>query len=170
MAEGYCAGNSVAGRDFFFGMAHVAITKRIVRSASAHCVRSGRRSVAVGLKLLQFCNLRTEYGQEVVREYGVQAGISVRIQKKLSLPWVRVFAYLLGMEVHFTPEQEAQLSRIARITGTDVEQLVQDAALRVLQEDTRFREAVREGIAQADRGEFIEESEMDARIEQMLRS
>jgi predicted transcriptional regulator len=29
---------------------------------------------------------------------------------------------------------------------------------------------VREGIAQADRGEFIEEDDMDARLEQMLRS
>jgi hypothetical protein len=29
---------------------------------------------------------------------------------------------------------------------------------------------VREAIAQADRGEFIEEEEMDARLEQMLRS
>jgi predicted transcriptional regulator len=46
------------------------------------------------------------------------------------------------MEVHFTPEQE----------------------------NTRFRAAVREGIAQADRGEFIEEEEMDARLKQMLGS
>jgi predicted transcriptional regulator len=37
-------------------------------------------------------------------------------------------------------------------------------------EDGRFRTAVREGIAQADRGEFIEEEEIDARLEQMLRS
>jgi hypothetical protein len=29
---------------------------------------------------------------------------------------------------------------------------------------------VREGIAQADRGQLIEEAEMDARLEQMLRS
>jgi predicted transcriptional regulator len=57
---------------------------------------------------------------------------------------------LKAMEVHFTPEQEAQLS--------------------LLQDDARFRAAVREGIAQADRGEFIEEEEMDARLEQMLRS
>jgi predicted transcriptional regulator len=28
----------------------------------------------------------------------------------------------------------------------------------------------REGIAQADRGEFIEQDEMDARLKQMLRS
>ena len=73
------------------------------------------------------------------------------------------------MEVHFTPEQEAQLAQIATTTGTDAERLVKDAALRLL-EDARFRAAVREGIAQADRGEFIEEEEMDARLEQMLRS
>jgi predicted transcriptional regulator len=74
------------------------------------------------------------------------------------------------MEVHFTPEQEAQLAQIATNEGTDPECLVKDAALRLLQEDARFRAAVREGIAQADRGEFIEEDEMDARLEQMLRS
>lgn len=74
------------------------------------------------------------------------------------------------MEVHFTPEQEAQLAKIATKEGTDAERLVQDAALRLLQEDARFRAAVREGIAQADRGEFIDEDEMDTRFEQMLRS
>jgi len=74
------------------------------------------------------------------------------------------------MEVHFTPEQEAQLSQIASRAGTDTEQLVKDAVLRLLEQDARFRAAVREGIAQADRGEFIEEEEMDARIERMLKS
>jgi predicted transcriptional regulator len=74
------------------------------------------------------------------------------------------------MEVHFTLEQEAQLVQIATNAGTNAERLVKDAALRLLQEDARIRDAVREGIAQADRGEFIEEEEMDARLEQMLRS
>jgi predicted transcriptional regulator len=78
------------------------------------------------------------------------------------------------MEVHFTPEQEARLAEIATTAGTDAEALVKDAALRMLQrlhqEDARFHAAVREGIAQADSGEFIEEDEMDARLEQMLRS
>jgi predicted transcriptional regulator len=74
------------------------------------------------------------------------------------------------MEVHFTPEQEAQLSQIATKTGTDPERLVKDAALRLLEEDARFRAAVREGVAQADRGEFVEEEEMDDRLDQMLRS
>jgi len=48
--------------------------------------------------------------------------------------------------------------------------LAKDAAWRLLQEEARFRAAVREGVAQADRGEFIEEEEMDARLEQMLRA
>ncbi len=77
---------------------------------------------------------------------------------------------LAGMEVHFTPEEEAQLAQIASHAGTDTEQLVKDAALRLLEQDARFRGAVREGIAQADRGEFIEEEEMEARIERMLNS
>jgi predicted transcriptional regulator len=73
------------------------------------------------------------------------------------------------MEVHFTPEQESKLAQVASWTGTNAERLVKDAALRLLEEETRFREAVQEGLAQADRGEFIEEEDMDARFEQMLR-
>ena len=66
------------------------------------------------------------------------------------------------MEVHFTAEQKAQLAQIATKSGTDPQHLVKDAALRLLREEARFRAAVQEGIAQADRGEFIEEEEMDA--------
>ena len=74
------------------------------------------------------------------------------------------------MELHFTPEQEAQLAQIANQEGTDVAQLVNGAALRLLEEDARFRAAVRDGVAQADKGEFIEQADMDARLERMLRS
>jgi predicted transcriptional regulator len=74
------------------------------------------------------------------------------------------------MEIHFTPEQEAQLSRIASYAGTDTERLVMVAVARLLEQDARFRAGVREGIAQADRVEFSEEEEMDARIERMLDS
>ncbi len=83
---------------------------------------------------------------------------------------MRAFVYTEAMEVHFTPEQEAQLAQIANSAGTDAQRLVKEAALRLLEVDVRFRAAVREGIAEADRGEFIEEQEMDARLEQMLRS
>ena len=85
------------------------------------------------------------------------------------MPQTEISRIFEGMEVQFTPEQEAQLVQIAINEGTDAERLVKDAALRVIEADARFRAAVREGVAQADRGEFIEESEMDARLEQMLR-
>ncbi len=46
------------------------------------------------------------------------------------------------MELHFTPEQETQLARIASNEGVDAERLVKDATLRLLQEDAAFRAAV----------------------------
>jgi predicted transcriptional regulator len=72
------------------------------------------------------------------------------------------------MQVNFTPEQEARLFQIAAHIGKRAEQLVKDAALRILENDARFRAGVQRGIDAADRGEFIEEEEMEARIEQML--
>lgn len=74
------------------------------------------------------------------------------------------------MKVHFTQEQEAQISKVAASMGADPEKLVKDATLRLLDEDARFRAAVMEGKAYADRGEVLEEAEMDARFEEMLRS
>jgi predicted transcriptional regulator len=74
------------------------------------------------------------------------------------------------MEVHFTPEQESQLSEIASQAGTDAEDLVKKAALRLLERDARFRDAVRKGMEQADRGYFVDEREMEARIDRMLKS
>jgi predicted transcriptional regulator len=82
----------------------------------------------------------------------------------------RPHPYLGSMEVHFTPEQEARLSQIATHAGTDPEHLVKDAALRLLQEEEQFRAAVREGIAAADRGEFVEHEEVWANVEKILRS
>ncbi len=38
------------------------------------------------------------------------------------------------MEVHFTPEQEAQIEQIASKAGTDPEHLVKDAVLHLLEE------------------------------------
>lgn len=74
------------------------------------------------------------------------------------------------MEVHFSPDQIAQLNQIAAQEGVDTEKLVKDAALRLLQDDEHFRAAVRRGLEQADRGEFIEEHEMDDRIKRMFPS
>ena len=73
------------------------------------------------------------------------------------------------MEVHFTAEQEAQLALIATREGLNPQELVKDAALRLLQEDQEIRTGIRRGIEQADRGELIEEAERDERFRRMLK-
>ena len=73
------------------------------------------------------------------------------------------------MDVHFTPEQEAQLAQIATKAGTDPERLVKDVLVRYLDDEARFLAAVEKGIAAAERGELIEEEEMDARINRMFK-
>ena len=72
------------------------------------------------------------------------------------------------MEVQFTPEQEERLGQIAGVEGIAPTRLVRDAALRLIEEDRRFRAAVRKGIDQADQGLFIDDAEMDARVARML--
>jgi len=46
---------------------------------------------------------------------------------------------LAGMEVHFTPEQEARLAQIATNAGTDAEGLVKKAVLRLLEDEVGLR-------------------------------
>jgi predicted transcriptional regulator len=72
------------------------------------------------------------------------------------------------MEVQLSAEQEAQLAEIATKTGTNPEQLAQDVLVRYLGDEARFFAAVEKGITAANQGEFIEEEEMDARIERMF--
>lgn len=55
------------------------------------------------------------------------------------------------MEVNLTPEQESHLARMAAHT---------DVALRAIERDANIRAAVDVGIAQADRGELIDNEEV----------
>jgi predicted transcriptional regulator len=71
---------------------------------------------------------------------------------------------LKAMEVHFSPEQQAKLTQIAAKAGTAPERLVENVVARYLEEEARFLAAVEKGIAAAERGEFVEEDEMDARL------
>jgi predicted transcriptional regulator len=73
------------------------------------------------------------------------------------------------MEVQFTPEQQAQLSQIATKAGTLPERLVMNVVARYLDGEAHFLAAVEKGLAAAERGEFIEEEEMDARVEAMFK-
>jgi predicted transcriptional regulator len=66
--------------------------------------------------------------------------------------------------------QEAQLNELAAKTGRGTDDLVQEAVARLLAHDEWFKEQVQVGIDQINGGEFIEEEEMDARVERMLQS
>jgi predicted transcriptional regulator len=47
---------------------------------------------------------------------------------------------------------------------------VTNVVVRYLDEQARFLAAVEKGIAAAERGEFIEEEEIDARLEAMFKA
>jgi len=48
--------------------------------------------------------------------------------------------------------------------------LVTNVVVRYLAEEVRFLAAVEKGLIAAERGEFIEEEEMDARLEAMFKA
>lgn len=74
------------------------------------------------------------------------------------------------MEVHLPEHQEALLHNLAARTGRGTDDLVQEAVARLLAHSEWFDQQVQVGIDQIARGEFIEEDEMDARVERLLQS
>lgn len=74
------------------------------------------------------------------------------------------------MEVSLPQNQESQLNELALKTGRGTDELVQEAVARLLSHNEWFLRQVQVGIDQIARGEFIEEEEMDDRVERMLLS
>lgn len=74
------------------------------------------------------------------------------------------------MQLNLSADQEFRLTQLAVSTGTDPESVVKQAIEKVLDEDARFRAAVLEGKAYADRGEFLEQEEMDQLLKHLLQS
>ncbi len=74
------------------------------------------------------------------------------------------------MEVHLPRNQEVQLNQLAVQTGRGTDDLMQEAVTKLLAHNEWFKAQVQIGIDQIARGEFIEEEEMDARVERMLQS
>jgi len=67
-------------------------------------------------------------------------------------------------------QQEAQLQALASQTGRGTDELVQEAVSQLLAYNDWFQAQVQVGIDQIARGAFIEEEEMDSRVERLLRS
>jgi len=69
------------------------------------------------------------------------------------------------MEVHLSADLEAKLSRIAAEQGRPTETFVLEALERIVDFDEWFLREVEKGEAAADRGEFIEHSDIRAMID-----
>ncbi len=74
------------------------------------------------------------------------------------------------MEVHFTPDTEAQLRQFAASEGKDAARVVEETVARMLERRVQFLEGVNRGIAAADRGDLIEHEEVVNRIERLFQS
>jgi predicted transcriptional regulator len=72
------------------------------------------------------------------------------------------------MEVHLTPEQEAELSRLALRKGRNADELAQEVLRFYLEHEARFIEAVKRGLDSLDRGEYVSHEEVGARIDRLF--
>jgi predicted transcriptional regulator len=72
------------------------------------------------------------------------------------------------MEIELSPELQAKLDRIASQQGRDTKSLVKEAVERLVGYDEWFLRQVEIGLAQADRGELLEDHEVAARMENLI--
>ncbi len=72
------------------------------------------------------------------------------------------------MEVHFSPELQAKLDRAAADIPAGADQYVQQLVEHYLDHDVWFRQKVKSGLDQLDRGEFLTHEEVGARLEKMF--
>jgi predicted transcriptional regulator len=74
------------------------------------------------------------------------------------------------MEVHLNPELQARVDRAAKANNRSPDEYVQQLVEHYVDHDVWFREQVKKGLDQLDRGEFLTHDQMGARIELMFRS
>lgn len=74
------------------------------------------------------------------------------------------------MEVHLPPELQAKVDRAAAENNSGAEEYVKQLVEHYLEHDAWFRQEVKKGLDQLDRGEFLTHEEVGARIDQMFRS
>jgi predicted transcriptional regulator len=74
------------------------------------------------------------------------------------------------MEVHLTPEQEAELGKLATRKGRNANELAEEVIGFYLEHEARFIEAVKRGMESLDRGEYVSHEEVGARINRLFPS
>ncbi len=71
------------------------------------------------------------------------------------------------MEVHFTPELQAKLDRVAAEIQRGADEYVQDLVEHYLDHDMWFRQEVAGSLVRLNRGEFLRHEEVGARLKKM---
>ncbi len=72
------------------------------------------------------------------------------------------------MEVHFTPELQAKLDRIAADIPGGADEYVRELVERYLDHDVWFRQKATNSIAHLDDGQFLTHEQVGARLRTML--
>jgi predicted transcriptional regulator len=74
------------------------------------------------------------------------------------------------METLLPERQQLSLAALAAQSGRSTSELLTEAVDRLLAHEQWFAAQVQIGMDQIARGEFLEEDEMDARVERMLKA
>ena len=74
------------------------------------------------------------------------------------------------MEVHLQEERQALLAQIATQNGLKADELAERILSSYLEDQSRFIDLVNDGLAAADRGEFVSHEEVWAKVEKILQS
>ena len=90
--------------------------------------------------------------------------------QRAAVPVVRrtVLPYVVGMEVHFSPNLQARLIERATEKGRNVDEVVQDVVARFFEEEDRFVAAVKRGEAALERDEFLTHEQVGERLRRFL--
>lgn len=74
------------------------------------------------------------------------------------------------MEINLSPELSAKLANVAAENNSDAEEYVRQLVEHYIDHDAWFRQKVKEGLGQLDRGESLTHEEVGTRIDQIFRS
>jgi predicted transcriptional regulator len=80
----------------------------------------------------------------------------------------RGFPYAKAMEVHFAPELQAKLDRVAAENRRGADEYVQQLVENYLDHDAWFRQKVSASLDKLDGGESVSHEDVGARLQQIF--